>query len=194
MCITRTRALVTAALLAATAPHVSGGKGATESTQTRPASYRLEDLAWPEAERVLTPDAVVVIPLGGASVQHGRHLKLRTDATLASHFATRLASATAVVVAPAITQHHYPAFVEYPGTMSLPLESARDMTASAVRSLARHGPRRFYLLTAAPVANPALDAAAALLGRDGILARVTDAEGTLHAAGRPASSTSRLVS
>jgi creatinine amidohydrolase len=33
---------------------------------------RLEALAWPEAERVLTPETVVVLPVGAASKEHGR--------------------------------------------------------------------------------------------------------------------------
>ena len=40
---------------------------------------RLESLAWPEAETILTPQSVVVIPLGAASKEHGPHLKLRND-------------------------------------------------------------------------------------------------------------------
>ena len=36
----------------------------------------LEDLTWIEAEKVLTPDAVVVIPLGAESKEHGPHLRL----------------------------------------------------------------------------------------------------------------------
>jgi creatinine amidohydrolase len=37
----------------------------------------LEDLTWVEAEKILTPETVVVIPLGAASKEHGPHLKLR---------------------------------------------------------------------------------------------------------------------
>jgi creatinine amidohydrolase len=48
-------------------------------------SQRLERLAWPEAETVLTPETVVVVPLGAASKEHGPHLKLRNDLTLADY-------------------------------------------------------------------------------------------------------------
>lgn len=34
----------------------------------------LEDLTWLQAEKVLTPQTVVVIPLGAASREHGTHL------------------------------------------------------------------------------------------------------------------------
>jgi creatinine amidohydrolase len=66
----------------------------------------LEDLAWMEAEQVLGADTVVLIPLGAAALEHGPHLKLRTEAVLAGHLTRRVASATPVVVAPMVT-HHY---------------------------------------------------------------------------------------
>lgn len=36
-------------------------------------SPRLETLTWPEAEAILTPETVVMIPLGAASKEHGPH-------------------------------------------------------------------------------------------------------------------------
>src|SRR5690606_13670709 len=39
-----------------------------------------------------------------------------------------------------------PAFVEYAGSTTLRAETASEMTEDIVRSLARHGPRRFYIL------------------------------------------------
>src|SRR4249919_668221 len=87
---------------------------------------RLEALAWPEAETVLTPVTVVVVPLGAASKEHGPHLKLRNDLTLADYLTQRVVDATSVVVAPTLTYHFYPAFLEYPGSTSLSLATARD--------------------------------------------------------------------
>ena len=81
-------------------------------------SQRLEGLTWPEAETVLTPETVVLIPLGAASKEHGPHLRLRNDLTLADYLTQRVADATSVVVAPTLTYHHYPAFLEYPGSTS----------------------------------------------------------------------------
>jgi creatinine amidohydrolase len=38
----------------------------------------LEDLTWLDAEKVLGPETVVVIPLGAASKEHGPHPSSRT--------------------------------------------------------------------------------------------------------------------
>src|SRR6059058_2502597 len=97
----------------------------------------LENLTWVEAEKRLTPQTVVVIPLGAESKEHGPHLKLKNDFLIADYLARRVREASDVVVAPAINYSFYPAFVEYPGSVSLRFETARDMVVDVCRSLAR---------------------------------------------------------
>jgi creatinine amidohydrolase len=142
--------------------------------QNTPKGYRLETYAWPEAEAILRPETVVVIPLGAAAKEHGPHLRLRNDLTIAEYFTRRVLDASDVVVAPALTYHFYPAFVEYPGSTSLTLETARDLTVQVVQSLARYGPRRFYVLNTGVSTVPPLELAAKELASRGILMRFTD--------------------
>jgi creatinine amidohydrolase len=134
----------------------------------------LEDMTWQDAERVLTPDAIVVVPIGAASKEHGPHLRLSNDWRMADALRRRLAARTRVVVAPIMGASFYPAFVEYPGSISLRLETARDVIVDTVRSLARSGPRRFYALNTGISTLRALGPAAEVLAADGILLRYTD--------------------
>lgn len=134
----------------------------------------LEDLTWIEAEKVLTPDAVVVIPLGAASKEHGPHLKLRNDHILAEYLKRRVLEASDVVMAPTVPYYFYPAFVEYPGSTSLRLETARDVIVDICRSLARFGPRRFYVLNTGVSTVRALNPAVEILQADGITMRFTN--------------------
>jgi creatinine amidohydrolase len=134
----------------------------------------LEDMTWPEAERALTADAIVVIPIGAAAKEHGPHLRLANDWTMAEFLRRRLAERASVVVAPTVGLSFYPAFVEYPGSISLRLETARDVLIDVVRSLARHGPRRFYALNTGISTLRALRPAAEALAADGILLHYTD--------------------
>jgi creatinine amidohydrolase len=136
----------------------------------------LETLSWDEAERVLTADAVVVIPLGAESKEHGRHLQLNNDFLMAEYLKKRVLDAAAqnVVVAPTINYSYYPAFLEYPGSTSLSLETARAMFTDLVHSLAHYGPRRFYILNTGISTLRPLAQAASDLGKDGILLRYTD--------------------
>jgi creatinine amidohydrolase len=145
-------------------------RGATRMTQ----SPFLEELTWPEAERVLTPEAIVVVPIGAAAKEHGPHLRLSNDWVMAEQLRRRLAERTAVVVAPIVGLSFYPAFVEYPGSISLRLETARDVLIETVRSIARHGPRRFYALNTGISTLRALRPAAEALAADGIVLRFTD--------------------
>jgi creatinine amidohydrolase len=138
------------------------------------AGVRLGDVPWAEAEKRLTADCVVVLPLGAGSKEHGPHLPLRTDAILADYFSRRVMEARPVVVLPTLTYGFYPAFLEYPGSTSLSFETQRDAVAEICRSIARHGPRRFYVLnTGISTARP-LRATAEGLAGDGILMRFTD--------------------
>jgi creatinine amidohydrolase len=134
----------------------------------------LEELTWVEAEQLLTPAAVVVIPLGAAAKEHGPHLPLKTDWVLAEYFKRRVREALEVVIAPTVGYHFYPAFVDYPGSTSLRCETARDTIIDICRSLARHGPRRFYVLNTGISTLQALQPAAATLAAEGLLLRATD--------------------
>lgn len=133
----------------------------------------LEELTWLEAERVLTPEAVVVLPIGAAAKEHGPHLLLKNDLLLAEYFRDRLLERSQVVMAPVLPYHFYPAFIEYPGSTTLRLETARDVVVDICRGLAKFGPRRFYALNTGVSTVRALAPAAEVLAAEGILLRYT---------------------
>jgi creatinine amidohydrolase len=139
-----------------------------------PPGVLLEDLTWIEAEKRLGPDTVVVIPIGAAAKEHGPHLRLKNDLLLADYFKQRVLAATDVVVAPTVAYHHYPAFAEYPGSVSLRFETARDLIIDICASLAAYGPRRFYALNTGVSTSKPLAAAAAVLEKEGIVLAYTD--------------------
>lgn len=135
----------------------------------------LQDMTWIDAEPALAaPDAVVLIPLGAGAKEHGPHLRLDNDARMADYFARRIADLCDVLVAPAITFSYYPAFTEYPGSIHLRLETARDLILDICSSLAAHGARRFYVLNTGVSTARALAPAAAQLGSRGVLMHYTD--------------------
>jgi creatinine amidohydrolase len=144
------------------------------SLAAQPHSVRLEDLTWKEAAAALTRDAIIMIPLGAESKEHGPHLKLSNDFVMAQYLAKEVMGRTAVVVAPTINYSYYPAFVAYAGATSLRLETARDMIVDICRGLAHFGPRKFYVLNTGVSTLAALAPAAELLARDDIVMRYTD--------------------
>lgn len=157
------RSLLLLALAACEAPAPAPSRGAL-----------LEAMTWQAAEAALTADAVVMIPLGAAAKEHGPHLPLNNDFLLAEHLKRRVLERAEVVVAPTLAYHFYPAFVEYPGSTTLRQDTARDVVVDIVRSLAAHGPRRFYVLNTGISTVRALAPAVEQLAAEGIVLRYTD--------------------
>ncbi len=107
---------------------------------------KLETLSWIEAEQWFVDNPVVVIPLGAAAKEHGPHLPLNNDAIIATWLGEQIMQSLPVVVAPLINASFYPAFVEYPGSISLRDETARDVIVDTCMSLAGFGLSRFYVI------------------------------------------------
>ena len=129
---------------------------------------------------------MVVIPLGAGSKEHGPHLKLSNDAIVSDYLTParrRCVGRRRRAVACRIIT--IPAFVEYPGSTSLTLDTARSLTVEAVTGLARFGPRRFYVLNTGVSTTRALEPAARLLAAQGILLTFTDLAGRLDRVSAP---------
>jgi creatinine amidohydrolase len=134
----------------------------------------VERLSWDEASPLLTADTVVLVAVGAQSKEHGRHLPLNNDWLMAEYLRTRVVAATSVVAYPTINYHFYPAFRPFPGSTTLEQTTARDMVADVVRSIATHGPRKFYVLNTGVSTIAPLAATQALLRLEGIDMRFTD--------------------
>ena len=138
----------------------------------------LENCTWLEAEALLDENTLVVIPLGASSKEHGPPLKLNNDRVMAEYLRDRVQEQAEVVITPTIGYHYYPAFTEYPASVSLRLETARDLVIDICRSLANYGPRRFYVLNTGMSTLRALSPAAVQLAQYGILLHYTDIDRT----------------
>lgn len=141
-----------------------------------PRGKLLETMTWQEAEVALTADVVVVIPLGAAAKEHGPHLRLNNDWQIAEYLKEKLLESENVVVAPTVPYSFYPSFVEYPGSITLELGTARDTIIQICTSLAAFGPRRFYVLNTGISTLKALAPAAEALSERGILLHFTNIE------------------
>jgi creatinine amidohydrolase len=134
----------------------------------------IERLSWDEARPLLTADTVVVLAVGAQSKEHGRHLPLNNDWLMAEYLKARVVRAADVVAYPTVNYHYYPAFRPFPGSTTVEQTTARDMVADIVRSIATHGPRRFYVLNTGVSTIAPLKASQALLRLEGIEMQFTD--------------------
>ena len=137
-------------------------------------SVRLEELTWVEAERVLREYDVVMIPLGARTKEHGPHLPLNNDWIMAEYLAARVAEEAPVVVMPTIQYGYYPSFLEYPGSVSLGLETFKEMVKEICLSMSGYGISKFYVLNTGVSTIRGLRPAAEELRELGIEMRYTD--------------------
>jgi len=118
----------------------------SDSHSLKKSGLCLEKQNWRQAEAILADNPVVVFPLGAAAKEHGPHLPLNTDAITANWLAEQTRLRLPVVIAPIINASFYPAFVEYPGSINLQADTARDIFIDSCQSLATFGAKRFYVL------------------------------------------------
>jgi creatinine amidohydrolase len=138
----------------------------------------IENLSWVEAEEAFREYQVVMIPLGARTKEHGPHLPLNNDWIMAEYLARRVAEEIPVVVMPTIQYGYYPSFLEYPGSVSLKLETFKEVIKDICLSLHGYGIDKFYILNTGVSTVRGLEPAAQELLEMGILMEYTDIIGS----------------
>ena len=145
----------------------------------------VEELTWPEAEARFRAGALVVVPIGAFAKEHGPHLPLNTDALVARELARRVAEALPVVVAPVVGFGYYPAFVSYPGSQHLRVETFVALLTDVFEGLVRQGVTRLAVInTGVSTEGPLRVAVRDFYAACGIRVATADIRG-LGAATRP---------
>ena len=105
---------------------------------------RFEDLNWMDVERYLEQDDRLILILG-ACEQHG-YLSLLTDIKIPLALADSASNQTGVLVAPPLNFGVSPYFLDYPGTLSLGVNTMISAVEDIVRSAYGQGFRRILVL------------------------------------------------
>jgi len=103
-------------------------------------------LSWPEVEQRIQAGAIAVLPVGAACKAHGPHLPMNTDLLQADWLAAALVQRADVLVWPAVTYGYYPAFTDYPGSVSLTRATFQQMVQEILGEIRRAGARAVLLL------------------------------------------------
>ena len=117
---------------------------------------RLAEITWEEAIEAVSKYPVAMLPIGGGTKEHGPHLPLGTDLMVVEELARRVVEAAPVMLLPALAYAYYPAFVDWPGSVSIEARHFTDMVADIIRSLHRHGTRKFLILDGGVSTHPPL--------------------------------------
>jgi len=106
----------------------------------------LSEITWGEAAEALKHDPVVVLPIGGGVKEHGHHLPLGTDMMVVDALAGAVLKQCDVLMLPTLNYAYFPAFVDWPGSVSIEAENFQRFVGDIVRSYVRHGARKFLIL------------------------------------------------
>ena len=134
----------------------------------------LEYLSWDQAEPVLKESQAVILPLGSNMKQHGHHLPLNNDYLIAEYLTARILDELSLPALPTMTYGYYPAFINYPGSITLSKEMAKTLITDTCQSIARHGPKKFYIINTGFSTNHAIEPAKIELAKEGILLEYLD--------------------
>ena len=107
----------------------------------------LPHMTRPEVEDLLTRSDMVIIPVASLE-QHGTHLPIGTDYLNGVERAKRIAQRTNVLVAPILLPGQSPYHMGFAGTVTLPSTLIQEVYVESVKSLIRHGFKRFLILNA----------------------------------------------
>lgn len=132
-------------------------------------SVNLEGLTWIEAEKALKQFEVVMIALGARTKEHGPHLLLKNDFIMAEYLKDRVTEDVSVAVLPTLQYGYYPAFLEYPGSVSLQAETFKNVIIDICRSMSGYGIKKFYILNTGVSTLRPLKSAADELAQEGIV-------------------------
>ena len=119
---------------------------------------KLASMNWMQVEAYLRSDDRVVLPLG--STEQHAYLSLATDAFLAVRIADDAAQPLGVPVCPVLSYGLSPAFMAYPGTLTLRPKTYALVLAELLDSLAESGFRRVLIVNGHAGDTPASEVAA----------------------------------
>jgi creatinine amidohydrolase len=105
---------------------------------------RITEMNWMQVEAYLKGDDRCVVPIGSTE-QHG-YLSLGVDLILADRVANEAAAPLGVPVFPVMPYGIAPYFADFPGTVSLRVETLLAVVRDVITSLHRSGFRRILLV------------------------------------------------
>lgn len=129
----------------------------------------IANMSWDEVAAAQKNNQVILIPLGAAAKEHGLHLPLDNDYIIANYLRDRILQKFKHALAlPTVNYNYYPAFLEYPGSTSLSLDTSRELISDLCRSLAKQGFEKFYVLNTGFSTVKPLQAAKEKLAKENI--------------------------
>lgn len=107
---------------------------------------RVAEINWQDVEKRLEGGATGVLAVGAAAKAHGLHLPMNTDWVQAEWLSDRLIQTTNVLVWPPLNYGFYPAFIDYPGSCSLPSRIFQEVVRNILEDIYRAGAMKILII------------------------------------------------
>ena len=118
--------------------------------------YFIKELTYEECQPLLNKDAVVVLPIGGGSKEHGEHLPMGTDYMVTDWVAQRVTERCDVITLPTLPYAYFPAFIKWKGSVSIDYEHFIAYVRDILMSFIRFGVRKFLIIDGGVSTHPPL--------------------------------------
>lgn len=127
---------------------------------------RVAGISWPEVETRLNQGATALLPVAAAAKEHGRHLPMATDLLQAEWLVDQLLGRRNLLVWPTLNYGFYPAFTDYPGSISLSRDTFVAVVSEVLQGIVDAGATRIAILNTGISTIRPIDAAVATLPPD----------------------------
>jgi len=98
----------------------------------------LQEMSWSEAKEAFRETKLAIVPVGSIE-QHGPHMPLGTDFLIADYLAKRVGSEAGAIVAPAVPIGFAAYHGDFPGTLSVSIDTLARYIWELCSYLARYG-------------------------------------------------------
>lgn len=116
----------------------------------------LSEKTYEEAERIINEDTIMALPIGGAVKEHGAHLPCGSDYYIVEEIANQVVQRCDVVLLPTLQYGYYPAFIDWPGSVSINARLFMDIIAEIIRPFAKRGVKKFLIIDIGVSTQPPL--------------------------------------
>jgi len=121
--------------------------------------HQFAAFSWAEVSEMEKENKIILIPLGSTE-QEGTHLPIGVDTYVAEEIALGVAKETGSLVGPTLPVGYSEWFLEFPGTISLKMETFTQVIREYCSSLVHHGFRKFIFVNGHGGNSPGVDVVA----------------------------------
>lgn len=105
---------------------------------------KFADMNWKDVENYLKKDDKCILPIG--CIEQHAFLSIATDSILAEKISVDAAESLMIPVLPVLSYGHTPLFMDYPGTISIGLDTLWNFVKEILDSLVHHGFKKILIV------------------------------------------------